>query len=364
MSSYGLSEALRWDSEIRQIFFAVPPAVVTDDLVSFQTVGGFDATVQYQGGDFYKMTPEFIPGRSVWFHEFEHRLHWRAMQRVGDSHEAELLKGIFSARGADPALVDANRNLAKEQAASMFAEEFAGQWGGYQHPCPDVPVPLGLRLFFLGIETWLPTPVLDVPIVTVPVSNSAPHIEWIGMVPNTNFAMGRSGNPITLIVDHWTDASLESAVARFQRYDERLSAHYIVGQTGRIVQMVREEDTAYHAGKLQINYISIGIEHEASPTLPPTDKQYAASAWLHARLAAKYGIRLEEGVTVLPHKAIVPTACPGTLSITRILEEADMTEDQLVRIENKLNGVAESVATYLWRLQHNLDVKTGAPRST
>ena len=160
--------------------------------------------------------------------------------------------------------------------------------------------------------------------------NGTPIIEWVGPAAPGNSMSGRSGNPVSLFVDHWTVGSLTSAIREFKTAGTEKSAHYIVGLDGRIVQLVPDEDTAYHAGNFDVNLISIGIEHEAGPTTPPTDALYAASAWLHAQLSAKYHIALEPLVTVKRHNQIVLTACPGTLDVDRIVKEAtgDMTQDE------------------------------------
>lgn len=39
----------------------------------------------------------------------------------------------------------------------------------------------------------------------------------------------------------------------------------------------------------------------------------------------------------------------------------EMTDTQLQELLDKINGVAQSIAEYLWRFQHGLDVKTGDP---
>ena len=147
-------------------------------------------------------------------------------------------------------------------------------------------------------------------------------IEWRGPLPTTNFTHGRSGNPITLFVDHWIGmGTLESAESHFKDPASRVSAHFGIGQDGRIWQWVALEDTAYHAGDWDNNLLSIGIEHEAHPTLPPSVALYKASAWLHRHLAEQYHITLSER-TVLEHRSIRPTQCPGTVDIKRIVKEA------------------------------------------
>jgi len=120
------------------------------------------------------------------------------------------------------------------------------------------------------------------------------------------------------------------ALSRFMNPAERVSAHYLVGTDGRVAQIVSDDDTAYHAGNYDANLRAIGIEHEAWPANPqrgipallPSDALYAASAELHRKLSQDHGIRLVVGDTVLPHNAIVPTQCPGTLDLDRIVREA------------------------------------------
>lgn len=192
-------------------------------------------------------------------------------------------------------------------------------------------------------------------------------IEWVGPAAQTNFAPGRAGNAVSMIVDHWIGAgTLDGAAQHFktmQSSGHEASAHYIVGTTGRIVQVVADEDTAYHAGDFGVNQRSIGIEHEATPTLPPTDELYAASAWLHHHLAEKYGLGLEVGVTVKRHRDIIPTQCPGTLDVERIVNEAE--DDMFTQADRDLltrvKDILEARETLVWqaRVQRGLDIERG-----
>jgi hypothetical protein len=353
VSEFGKSEAARWDAEYRRIFTDDDPALVTDDLVSFVTIGGFLATIQYQYTTpltpRWKIAPEFVPGQAVWYHDREHHRHAKVIARVGDQHEAAFLRDLFALRGADPALVDANRNLAKEQAASMLPEAFLGEWGGFAHPCPGVPIPnvTALRRFFLSMNYWVPIAVpAGGPVAPVILATPAGPAEQF-RVPPENYHPSRDGNPVSLIVDHWTaGSSIDAAVNRFRDPSVRLSAHYVIGPDGRRVQLVDEADTAYHAGKYEVNLISIGIEHVASPTLPPTAALYAESARLHAEIAARHHIALLPFETVKEHRQVVPTECPGTLDITRIVSEAEeddmFTEDD----RRKLNRVYDHLEAF------------------
>jgi N-acetyl-anhydromuramyl-L-alanine amidase AmpD len=172
-------------------------------------------------------------------------------------------------------------------------------------------------------------------------------IQWRGPVPASNRTVGRGGHDVELIVDHWTVVMYEGAIRRFKDPASSLSAHYVIGADGRIAQLVSEDDTAYHAGVFSVNQRSIGIEHEAGPAMPPTDALYAASAWLHGEIAARHGLSLEVGATVLPHRSIVPTECPGTLDLDRIVREA-LEEDDMFTEEDrrKLNRVYDHLEAY------------------
>jgi N-acetylmuramoyl-L-alanine amidase len=161
-------------------------------------------------------------------------------------------------------------------------------------------------------------------------------IVWRGPIPESNYTIGREGERIELIVDHWTVVMFEGAIRRFKDPNSQLSAHYVIGQDGRVAQLVSEGDTAYHAGNYGVNLRSIGIEHEAGPAMAPTDALYAASAELHAMIAVRHGLDLAVGTTVLPHRAIVPTECPGTLDLERIVREATEEDDMFTEEDRRM----------------------------
>jgi len=115
--------------------------------------------------------------------------------------------------------------------------------------------------------------------------------------PSPNFNWGRKGNKVSTIVIHITDGQekLDRAVEHLQKKENQVSAHFIIGRDGTIVQLVKIENIAWHAAGA--NNISVGIEHiarspgELSITdegLPVTDAQYRSSAdlvkWLCGKL--------------------------------------------------------------------------------
>lgn len=142
------------------------------------------------------------------------------------------------------------------------------------------------------------------------------------------------GKPRTVsrLVIHITDGTtLDSATSWFRSPNNagRTSAHYVIGQDGTVVQMVRHEDIAHHASSA--NATSIGIEHVAlSPAgaqylskrlgkrirpLYPTDVQYRASADLVVWLCETLGIPLDRD-HILGHSEAAKTdhqGCPNSV---------------------------------------------------
>lgn len=83
--------------------------------------------------------------------------------------------------------------------------------------------------------------------------------------PNKSF---RGTSRIDVIVIHATAGSFDSALSWMMNVKSFVSAHYLIGKDGRVVQLVKEAFKAWHAGAskwgkdLDINPISIGIELE------------------------------------------------------------------------------------------------------
>lgn len=100
---------------------------------------------------------------------------------------------------------------------------------------------------------------------------------------------------IDMVVIHVTQGDYASAVEAFQDPEHRAAAHYIVREDGRVTQMIRELDVAFHAGNREYNERSIGIEHEGFVERASsfTDAMYAASARLTAGICARYGIPVD-----------------------------------------------------------------------
>ena len=73
-------------------------------------------------------------------------------------------------------------------------------------------------------------------------------IKWQGPSPNQETT--RYGHPIEMIVMHYTaSGSTAGTVSWFMNPASKVSVHYVVGRDGEIVQLVKDEFRAHHAGQ-------------------------------------------------------------------------------------------------------------------
>lgn len=77
----------------------------------------------------------------------------------------------------------------------------------------------------------------------------------------------RHGQPVDMLVMHYTDMlSCDAALARLCDVEAKVSAHYVIDETGEVFCLVPESERAWHAGESHwrghnnINARSIGIE--------------------------------------------------------------------------------------------------------
>jgi N-acetyl-anhydromuramyl-L-alanine amidase AmpD len=115
---------------------------------------------------------------------------------------------------------------------------------------------------------------------------------WAGASPANWRRADRPGDySVDRVVIHVTEGSFRTAVKVFRDPAHGAAAHYVTGKDGRITQMVRELDVAFHAGNRAYNERSVGIEHEGFVTdrsFP--EVMYRASARLTAGICDRYGI--------------------------------------------------------------------------
>jgi len=129
-----------------------------------------------------------------------------------------------------------------------------------------------------------------------------------------NFGPRRDGLKPEMIILHYTGMESADAAERWLCDPaSEVSSHYLVHEDGRVVQMVREADRAWHAGKgswrgrSDINSCSIGIEianpgHAFGyPDFP--DRQIQAVIALCRGICGRHGITPER---VLAHSDVAP----------------------------------------------------------
>jgi N-acetyl-anhydromuramyl-L-alanine amidase AmpD len=195
------------------------------------------------------------------------------------------------------------------QAKSLADDSVRGDDHGIEEPIPDE-----------GAATQALAQPLE-------ISPEYPGASRFEPANTANYKSLTGTRTINRIVIHITDGQpkLNGTVAWFQNPAARVSAHYIVGQDGEVVQMVKHNDIAWHASSA--NGDSIGIEHVArsphewdkklghtDPGMMPTEKQYCASAALVNWLCNQFNLPMDR-THVLGHSEADPktthTDCPN-----------------------------------------------------
>lgn len=145
----------------------------------------------------------------------------------------------------------------------------------------------------------------------------------------TGYEQGRKGTQsvphdgsIKHIVMHISGGSLQSAINEFQMGKQK-AAHFLVNTDGRVIKMVKEEDTAYHCGNYKMNLMSIGIEHidNNDKNIVWSEQQIDGSAQLLIELAERYNLPLNR-TTIKLHREVTATQCPGSVPVDKIIARA------------------------------------------
>lgn len=127
--------------------------------------------------------------------------------------------------------------------------------------------------------------------------------EWIGSV---NFGMRR---PNFVIIHHTAQDSLNQTVKTFLNKKAEVSAHYVIGRDGKVLQMVNEYLRSNHAGvgkwgnDTDLNSSSIGIELDNNGKEPFADAQIRSLVTLLGALKKKYNI---PAANFIGHSDIAP----------------------------------------------------------
>lgn len=139
---------------------------------------------------------------------------------------------------------------------------------------------------------------------------SKPEVTWLA---SPNFDARPEGAAIDMIVIHDTETpGVNDAVTIWRHFASprsRVSAHYIIGKAGEIVQCVPDEMRAWHCGESyymgrdHLNDCTLGIELVNAQTGqdPFTNAQYRSLTNLVAYLVAEHHVPLER---IVGHKDI------------------------------------------------------------
>jgi N-acetylmuramoyl-L-alanine amidase len=131
-------------------------------------------------------------------------------------------------------------------------------------------------------------------------------------VPSPNCFTPKTKRKITALIIHSTATSgIDSPREWLSSPESKVSAHYLIGRTGTIIQMVEDKDVAYHAGKSEwrgvkgVNAFSIGIElvNSNDGIMDYPEDQIAALVSISVPICKENGIKLAD---VVGHKDIAP----------------------------------------------------------
>lgn len=128
--------------------------------------------------------------------------------------------------------------------------------------------------------------------------------EWISTV---NFNLRK---PNFIIIHHTAQDSIQQTINTFTKTSTQVSAHYVIGDDGHVVQMLNDYLRAWHAGvgswgkNTDINSASIGIELDNNGTEPFSEAQITSLMSLLSKLKKDYNIPSQN---IIGHSDIAPT---------------------------------------------------------
>jgi N-acetylmuramoyl-L-alanine amidase len=128
--------------------------------------------------------------------------------------------------------------------------------------------------------------------------------EWISTV---NYNLRK---PNFIIIHHTAQDSIAQTLKTFTLVKPQVSAHYVIGDDGRVVQMLNDYLRAWHGGNASwgkntdINSASIGIELDNNGSEPFSELQISSLLSLLAKLKKDYNIPTQN---IIGHSDIAPT---------------------------------------------------------
>src|SRR6266571_2492687 len=137
----------------------------------------------------------------------------------------------------------------------------------------------------------------------------ASHVRF---VPSRNYDSRGAASIDTIIIHHTGRGGLDGAIETLTDPNrvnpvtgkrDRVSAHYVIGKGGEIVQLVKDANNAWHAGSRAVNSSSIGIElvNSGNGVEPFTAAQMQSLTGLVGHLVQEYGIPFDH---ILGHSQV------------------------------------------------------------
>ncbi len=133
------------------------------------------------------------------------------------------------------------------------------------------------------------------------IQNQTPKV--LDSVPNSIFSQTINFNlrkPNFVIIHHTAQDSLQQTLKTFHLQETQVSAHYVIGDDGTVVQMLNDYLRAWHAGagkwgkNTDINSVSIGIELDNNGVNECfSDAQIKSLLVLLERLKKEYNIPVQ-----------------------------------------------------------------------
>jgi len=174
----------------------------------------------------------------------------------------------------------------------------------------------------------------------------------------------RDGHKPEFIVIHIMQGMMEGTISWFKNPASGVSAHYLVGKDGRVVQMVKDAEAAWHAGRIHNpsekakrilktnlfggyvnpNKYSLGIECEGRAGDMWMEAQIQSLAELIKMLCARFDI-LRDDLHIIDHQEIASykeQMDDWIQEVIRRLQQNEVTEDrekikkQIIELVNKL----------------------------
>jgi LysM repeat protein len=246
-----------------------------------------------------------------WTIDIDRALYERAAERARseNQHLDQIVRGLLSRWASAPAATYQVYAIRSGDSLAQIAAKFYGDSKLYA-PLADFNGITDVTLLRVGQEIripprneLIPAPIPESPFKepTQPVTGWSPlRIEFI---QSPHYDERPSNARIWTIVIHATaNDSLEGVIRWFTNPTSLVSAHYNIGKDGRIVQMAREDQRAWHAGKSvwkdvpDVNHYSVGIElvNKNDGITPYPEAQYRACVRLCRNLTRQYDIAVED----------------------------------------------------------------------